>query len=111
MKIEEKNIKDIPVLKLYGRFDSLTSEHLEERLTSVIEAGASNICLDCQEVEFISSSALRILLSGLKKVKRNQGTIVLAAMSDQIKEVFDLAGFLELFAVHNTCEEALMMLQ
>ena len=109
MKIDERIINDIPVLELSGRFDALTSEHLDERLSSVIESGARNICLDCTAVEFISSSALRIMLSGLKKVKRNQGTIVLAAMPDHVKEVFDLAGFLELFTVHDTRADALQM--
>ncbi len=111
MKIEQHFVNHVPVLELSGRFDALTSEHLEESLSAVISDGASHICLTCREVEFMSSSALRVLLAGLKKVKRNQGSIVLAALPDHIKEVFELAGFLELFVVHETYESAIKSIE
>jgi len=111
MKIEQRQVNDIPILALHGRFDAMTSEHLEERLKSVIDGGARNICLDLNAVEFISSSALRVLLTSLKEVKKNEGIIVLAAMPSHVREVFDLAGFLELFAVQETCEEALKIFE
>lgn len=111
MKIEQHYVKNIPVLELAGRFDALTYGHFSERLNSVIDSGASHVCVNCGAVEFISSSALRVLLAGLKKVRKKQGSIALAAVPDHIREVFDMSGFLELFTIHHSNEDAVMVLQ
>jgi len=58
------------------------------------------------KLEYISSSGLRVLLATLKKVRKQQGDIRLACLKSNIKEVFDISGFTQLFNISDTEETA-----
>lgn len=47
--------------------------------------------------KYIASSGLRILLSILKGVKANGSRVVMRGVNDDIKTVFQLTGFLNIF--------------
>lgn len=49
---------------------------------------------------------LRVLLQAAKKVKVNQGSISLCEMKDNILEVFDIAGFTQVFQIYKTYKDA-----
>ena len=53
--------------------------------------------IDCTELEYIASSGLRILISILKGAKANGSKVVLKNLNDDIKNVFKLTGFINLF--------------
>ena len=54
----------------------------------------------------MSSVGLRSLILAAKKLKAGSGTMVLASMADMIKEVFEIAGFLTIFPIHDSVEDA-----
>jgi len=55
------------------------------------------VTIDCTELEYIASSGLRILISILKGAKANGSKVVLKNLNDDIKNVFKLTGFINLF--------------
>jgi anti-sigma B factor antagonist len=59
-------------------------------------------------LEYISSSGLRVFLSQLKKVRKQQGDIKLASMKPYIREVFDIAGFTQLFNIFDNENAAIL---
>ena len=56
-----------------------------------------DVTIDCTELEYIASSGLRILISILKGAKANGSKVVLKNLNDDIKNVFKLTGFINLF--------------
>jgi anti-sigma B factor antagonist len=54
----------------------------------------------------MSSSILRVFLLALKTIRRNNGKIILTSLQDHIEEVFDISGFLDLFEIYPTREDA-----
>ena len=52
---------------------------------------------ECKELEYIASSGLRILLDVLKKTKAKGKTVTLRNVNDDIKNVFKITGFINLF--------------
>ena len=106
MEIIDKKLDNVNVLSLSGRLDAYYATELEKKLESLIETSQLRVVIDFQNLEYISSSGLRVLLAALKKTKKLEGDIKLACMQPFIKEVFDIAGFSQLFNIFDTQEAA-----
>ena len=107
MEIIENQKEGISIFKLNGRLDSNTSPALEKKLVSAIENGTRNMVIDFENLDYISSAGLRIILKTTKDLKRTDGNIVLCAMQDYVKEVFEIAGFDTFLPIFSTVDEAL----
>lgn len=107
MGLEVGEIKNdgIITFQLKGRLDSNTSNDFEERLLNSIQGGESNIILDFENLEYISSAGLRVLLKAARELKGGDGKLVLCALKDYIREVFDLSGFVSFLPIYNTVDE------
>jgi len=106
MEIVEKKQGNVNLLSLSGRLDAYSATELEKKLDSLIEASQNCLVIDLEKLDYISSSGLRVFLAALKKAKKQQGDIKLACMKPFIKEVFDIAGFSQLFNIFDTREAA-----
>jgi anti-sigma B factor antagonist len=93
MDIIETRHQEITIFSLAGRLDSGSSTELDKRIVQTIESGIYNIILDCQKLDYITSAGLRVVVKTAKKLKLEAGRIVLCAMADYVKEVFEIAGF------------------
>lgn len=102
--LSTKEYKRVDLIDLGGRVDSNTAPQLEQALQKIIESGRANIVIDLADVEYMSSAALRALISAQKQVRSatHRGDIRLAQMPERIRKAFDLAGFLELFEVFDS---------
>ncbi len=107
MDLTEKKTGDITILQLNGRLDAYSATDAEKKLDSLTEGGQVKIVLNLDKLEYISSSGLRVFLAQLKKVRKQQGDMRLACMKPYIKEVFDIAGFTQLFNIFDSEEAAL----
>lgn len=87
------------VAALSGDLDNVASSQAERGLAPVFERNDCDVVLDCNELNYISSSGLRILLNVYKHTRANAHTATLRGMIDEVKEVFELSGFLQLFNV------------
>lgn len=107
MKIKEDKKDQAMVLTIEGRLDSITSGTLEKEFLTIIEAGEKNIVVDCTDMDYISSAGLRVLLMAAKRTTKLGGKVVLAALCDNVQEVFDIAGFTSIFTITGSQEEAI----
>ena len=106
MELAEKKSGDISIIGFIGRLDAYSAAEVEKKIDVVIEEGCVKMVLNLEGLEYISSSGLRVFLSQLKKVRKQQGDIKLACMKPNIREVFDIAGFTQLFNIFETEEAA-----
>ncbi len=106
--IEQQQRGQLWLLTPHGRIDSNTSPSFEECLMGLLQTG--NVCfvLDFQYIDYISSAGLRVLLMAAKRVKPKGGYVALCALQSHIQEVFRISGFISLFQIHPTLEEALV---
>ncbi|NUQ36962.1 MAG: STAS domain-containing protein [Caldilineales bacterium] len=97
--IHKKEMKRCVLFTLAGRFDSSTARQLEEALQLTLNAGHFNLVLNMAGVEYMSSAALRVLISTAKECRKtlNGGDLRLAAVSPRVQQVLDLAGLDTLF--------------
>ncbi len=98
MDITTKEYKRCAVIEVSGRIDSATAPELAEVFNDLTTDGQCNLVLDMEDVEFISSAGLRVLIDVQKTCQRlNRGRLVLAEVPQHICESFELAGFDALF--------------
>ena len=93
--IEEINGKYVATL--IGELDTAAAMEAEETLKPLYNTNGKDVVIDCSGLEYIASSGLRILLGILKGAKANGSKVVLRKVNDEIKNVFNLTGFTDLF--------------
>lgn len=106
MDITETKHDQYSVFKLNGRLDSNTAMGFEQKLFESIENGAQRLILDFQELDYISSAGLRVILKATKSLKSADGKLVLCSMQDYVKEVFEISGFDSFLPIEPTLDDA-----
>ena len=94
-KIEEIDGKYFATLE--GEMDTVAAVEAEKVLKPIYESNGKDVIIDCSGLEYIASSGLRILLSILKGAKANGSRVVMRGVNDDIKTVFQLTGFINIF--------------
>lgn len=107
MKIEKEKIEEFSVLKIKGRVDTLHSTQLESEVNKLFDNGDNNVILNCKDMNYISSSGLRVFLVAQKRAIATQGKLFLCHMQPAIFEIFRISGFSNLFKIVDTQKEAL----
>ena len=107
MNLTEKKQEGIVVIELEGRLDTANYEEVEKKLWSMIEKGEKFFLLDMKGLSYISSSGLRVLLKSLKKLRGEDGNLVLAGLNNILQDVFEISGFSKFFDIFSTTEEAI----
>lgn len=92
MEVIINKIENSDIVKIVGRLDTMTATILEKEVTPLLVSGA-DIVFDCAELEYISSSGLRVVLMVHKKLMATGGTLTIKNVAPVIKSVFDITGF------------------
>ena len=94
-RIEEIDGKYIATL--VGEMDTAAATEAEAVLKPLYTSNGKDVIIECQDLEYIASSGLRILLSILKGAKTCGSKVVMRHVNDDIKSVFRLTGFINIF--------------
>ncbi|MGX8713347.1 MAG: STAS domain-containing protein [bacterium] len=93
--IKEQNGELVAIFE--GRLDTAVSMQTEKELAPLANCEGKNIVLDCNALEYISSSGLRIFLGLLKVAKSKGSRVFITGMNADINKVFAMTGFTNLF--------------
>ena len=91
MDITINQVEDRLVVALIGDLDNAASTQAERGLAPAFDCTDCDIIIDCTELNYISSSGLRIILNVFKHTRSNGHKAILKNLSDDVKEVFDLS--------------------
>lgn len=80
-----------------GRLDTAAAVQFAEQLKIMMDNADKDLVLDMEKLTFISSSGLRLLLSLRKESMAKGGTVTIANVSPEVKQVFTITGFYTLF--------------
>jgi anti-sigma B factor antagonist len=106
MEITVKTVNDVEIVFLNGRLDAYNSNLVENKFDEIIDSGKVQVVADLSGVDYISSSGLRVTLSSLKKLNKMGGTLKLSSLQPYVLEVFEIAGFTQLFQIYHDENEA-----
>ena len=97
MEIIKTQKESTLILALQGRLDTNTAPLLEQTLEENLD-GVTELILDFEEIDYISSAGLRVLLAAQKRMKK-QGSMKLVNVSEVVNEIFEVTGFLTILKI------------
>lgn len=108
MEISTQEFKDVELIAIIGRVDSVQAERLSNALESASRRGKYKIVVDMSQVEYMSSAGFRALGDAQRKSRNHQrGEVVLANVPRQVYEALEMVGFTNYFHIENTVSAAL----
>ena len=103
-EIKEQNEK--MVVNVNGRLDTPAAVKAQQEIVPLLENANKElenankeIQLDCNNLEYISSSGLRLFLTIRKEAAAKGGKVIIENINDEIKKVFMMTGFYNLFEI------------
>ena len=94
----QKNLQGTTLhVALEGRLDTTTAPQLEAELKASLD-GITELDLDFEKLEYLSSAGLRVLLAAQKTMNK-QGTMVIHHVNETIREVFEVTGFIDILTI------------
>jgi anti-sigma B factor antagonist len=87
------------VAQLEGRLDTAATPQTEKDMQPLFNSDGKDIILDCTQLEYISSSGLRIFLSIRKEASAHGSKVIVRNINDDIRQVFMMTGFVSLFTI------------
>jgi anti-sigma B factor antagonist len=97
MNIEKQENGTELILTLSGRLDTMTGKQLDAELPSL--DGKTDVVLDFAELEYVSSSGLRVLLAMQKKMNAQGGVMKVVHVQPDVGEVFEITGFSDVLTI------------
>jgi anti-anti-sigma factor len=106
MEIVEMDVGGVLVVEPHGGIDSTNAKMFVARVMDTINARQCNVVIDFQKVKYISSAGFRSLLIIGKSIESAQRKLVLCGMGPEVRRVFEIAMFNELFVICSSREDA-----
>lgn len=98
---------DVSVVTVVGEVDVYTAAQLRSTLDEEIAAGHAQLVVDLDEVSFLDSTGLGVLVGRLKLVRNHSGWLRIVCSNERILRVFRITGLDKVFGIHGTLEDAL----
>ena len=97
IKVESNSV----LATVSGRLDTPAAVKAQQEILPIMENVDKEITLDCRQLEYISSSGLRLFLTIRKEASAKGGKVIIKNINDEIKKVFMMTGFFNLFEIQN----------
>lgn len=107
MNVTFETVGSALVAGLLGRLDSANAAAVEAELLAHVAEGTGGVVVDFSRLDYISSAGLRIILMVAKRMKQSSRPLALCALQPNIKDVFEISGFLGILDVQGTRAQAL----
>ena len=95
------------VVRCAGTLDTNTSGEAHGYLNKLLDQGTSKLLVNFENVDFVSSAGLRILLATAKRLTGSGGDLRICGLNEAVNEVFEISGFSTILDVFSSQEEAL----
>jgi anti-sigma B factor antagonist len=107
MEITHRVENEILIIAIKGRLDAATAPIADETIKKALEENINRLLFDLEDLEYLSSGGLRVILSAAKEIRRREGKVALANLKQYVYEIFEVSGFTAMIPIKETVEEGL----
>lgn len=110
MSFEVKNVEnqpDVSIIYLKGRLDVHYSSEVETAINKLIDQGGKKLIISLNDIEYLSSSGLRIFIAISRKLKEVNGQLKLIKLNDTALKIFKIVELIDMFDIYDTEDEAI----
>lgn len=98
MEIQQYSDASTLNITIIGRLDTMSAPQAESILNEILQTQTHIVC-DFEQLDYISSAGLRIMLMLAKKMDQRNGDIQIKNMNDEVYEVFEITAMCDLFDI------------
>jgi anti-sigma B factor antagonist len=104
---ERSVVRDgLGLIELSGEVDLYTAPRFKDDLIALIDEGVARIVIDLSQVTFIDSTALGVIIGGVKRLHERDGSLALVAVSRPVVRILDITGLNRVLTIFDTREAA-----
>jgi anti-sigma B factor antagonist len=107
MELSVRDEGDTKIVMLNGKLDTNTTPTAETEINTLLDAGANKLLINFEQLSYISSSGLRLLLATAKRLKGSGGDLKVCSLNEMATEVFEVSGFSSILNVFASEQDAL----
>ena len=107
LDFEDREVNGVTVVDFFGKMNTSTSPEAEKYVNQLVDGGANKFLFNLGELDFISSTGLRVILATGKKLSASDGKLLICSPNITVKDVLEMSGFSTMFGVFETEEEAI----
>jgi anti-sigma B factor antagonist len=106
-QVIESRSGPVVILHVIGKVHSGTAQELDKALGRQLGQRQYHMVVDMEQVPFISSAGLRSLLAADRTARVGGGRVVLAALQEPVRQVFEMSKLNHIFSLHDSVEKAI----
>ena len=97
----------IEVIDVRGQIDIYTAPRLRELLINLVSTGSYQLIVNLDQVGFLDSTGLGVLVGGLRRVRAHDGSLDLVCTQQPILKILKITGLTEVFGIYETVDQAI----
>jgi anti-sigma B factor antagonist len=102
LSLETRQQGEYTIVEVTGEIDVYTAPKLRECLVELADGGHHQLVVDMEKVDFLDSTALGVLVGGLKRVRAHEGSMELVCTSERLLKIFRITGLTKVFSIHDS---------
>ena len=102
--------EDHLVIEVTGEVDASSSIQLDNALAKALGSGETNILVDCQRLNYISSAGLGVFMSHIQDLEKDKVKMIIYGLNDKVRNVFQILGLDQLLKIVDTQEQAIQLI-
>jgi len=106
LKVNTRSIHAASIIDLEGEVDVYTAPQLKQQIINLLDKGVRHVVVNLTAVDYLDSTALGVLIGGLKRLRERNGALDLICPNPRIKRVFEITGLDRIFDIYATEDEA-----
>jgi len=106
LSLETRDEGEKKIVAVGGEIDVYTAPKLREQLVELVSNGSYDLVVDMENVEFLDSTGLGVLVGGLKRVRAHEGSLRLVCTQERILKIFRITGLTKVFPIYSSVDEA-----
>ena len=106
-----KDIDGFVVVEVSGEVDVYTATALREALNEVVDNGQNHVIVNMEHVKYMDSSGFGTLLSVMKRVRPDGGSVNLVSCNNAIDRMLKITRLNTVFRMHGSLDEAISNLK
>jgi len=109
MTVSIERTENVLIVSWVGQVNSANAAQVQSAFLEAIDNGEKRCVLDLTQLAYISSAGLRVILLAAKRLKQCGGALVLLGLQPNVREVFEISGFLSILKVVDERAAAMAM--
>jgi anti-sigma B factor antagonist len=107
LKLGHRATDGFEVIDAQGEIEIYTAPRLRELLIDLVSQGSYQLVVNLDEVGFLDSTGLGVLVGGLKRVRARDGSLDLVCTQQRILKILKITGLTEVFGIYETVDQAI----